>query len=431
MELTRRGLEPLVGDRVVRVVHTDPLVVGDGVDAVVRGATFSGLRRRGKQLVIDTAGPRRAGVPLGVHLGMTGRVVLDRTSTIDVLVYGSRSDDERWDRWVLAMASGVMFRLHDPRRFARVTLDPDVDALGPDVLTLRRVDLAAARGAPTGTAEGGAARPAGDRRAGQHPRRRGAVVERPRPAPAGGVAHRRRGGGAAGGDPATSAGDAAARREPHRHAVAGGALRRGVVRARRHAAAARDGRWPHDRVVSVAPALNPAMIHGVIRAGVLASTAPTIVLLAAVLVVVGIALVVVGVRLLRRTRSDPAALGPLEEMGERGWRSADEVHRGELLDRARPAGAEPIAVAAVAPPLPRWLHPSPPRLPSPSKRRSRSLWLPSPSRSPPRPSPDDGRPDGDRVGAAGRVHAPGRDPLPRSRAVHPRGKPATPSSGSR
>ena len=92
------------------------------------------------------------------------------------------------------------------------------------------------------------------------------------------------------------------------------------------------------------------MIHGVIRAGVLASTAPTIVLLAAVLVVVGIALVVVGVRLLRRTRSDPAALGPLEEMGERGWRSADEVHRGELLDRARPAGAEPIAVAAVVAP---------------------------------------------------------------------------------
>ena len=144
VELTRRGLEPLVGDRVVRVVHTDPLVVGDGVDAVVRGATFSGLRRRGKQLVIDTAGSRRAGVPLGVHLGMTGRVILDRTSTIDVLVYGSRSDDERWDRWVLAMASGVMFRLHDPRRFARVTLDPDVDALGPDVLTLRRDDLAAA-----------------------------------------------------------------------------------------------------------------------------------------------------------------------------------------------------------------------------------------------------------------------------------------------
>ena len=90
------------------------------------------------------------------------------------------------------------------------------------------------------------------------------------------------------------------------------------------------------------------MIHVVIRAGVLASTAPTIVLLAAVLVVFGIALLVVGVRLLRRTRSDPAALGPLEEMGERGWQSADEVHRGELLDRARPAGAEPIAVAAVA-----------------------------------------------------------------------------------
>ncbi len=80
-----------------------------------------------------------------------------------------------------------------------------------------------------------------------------------------------------------------------------------------------------------------------------ASTAPTIVILAAVLAVLGIALVFVGFGLLRRTRRDPAALGPLEEMGERTWWDADAARRAELLERARPEGAEPVAPATTAP----------------------------------------------------------------------------------
>jgi formamidopyrimidine-DNA glycosylase len=144
VELTRRGLAPLIGDRVRRVVRTDPLVVGDGVDRAIAGTTFVGVRRRGKQLVLDVVGRRGGEVPIGVHLGMTGRVLLDEVSTIGTLAYGSRTDDERWDRWVLALASGVRFRLHDPRRLAKVTLDPDLESLGPDALALQRRDLAAA-----------------------------------------------------------------------------------------------------------------------------------------------------------------------------------------------------------------------------------------------------------------------------------------------
>ncbi len=153
VELTRRGLEPLLADRVCRVVRTDPLVVADGVDPLMRGATIVGLRRRGKQLVVDVISRHGEAVAVGMHLGMTGRVLLDRReraeratnewSPIGTLAYGSRSDDARWDRWVLAMASGIIVRLHDPRRWARVTLDPAIDVLGPDVLALRRADLAA------------------------------------------------------------------------------------------------------------------------------------------------------------------------------------------------------------------------------------------------------------------------------------------------
>jgi hypothetical protein len=80
---------------------------------------------------------------------------------------------------------------------------------------------------------------------------------------------------------------------------------------------------------------------------VLASTAPLIYTLAAILVVTAIVLVGVGAWLIRTTRSDHAALGPLEAMGERGYRHGDDAHRTALIDRARPAGAEPLAATAI------------------------------------------------------------------------------------
>src|SRR5688500_7655171 len=129
----------LVGGQVLRVERTDPLVVTEGVDAMIRGATVTGFDRRGKQLVLVTDGPS-----VGIHLGMTGRVLLDDVSTIGKLAYGGRDDHPRWDRWALLFRSGRRLRLHDPRRLARVVLDPDLARLGPDALTLRRADLAEA-----------------------------------------------------------------------------------------------------------------------------------------------------------------------------------------------------------------------------------------------------------------------------------------------
>lgn len=139
LELTRRGVASAIGRRVHAVERTDPLVVAEGVDIEIVGSIITGLDRVGKQLVVFTDGPT-----VGVHLGMTGRLFVDDVSTIGELAYGAGSDAPRWDRWMLALSGDTRLRLHDPRRFARVVLDPDLTRLGPDALSLRRRELAAA-----------------------------------------------------------------------------------------------------------------------------------------------------------------------------------------------------------------------------------------------------------------------------------------------
>ncbi len=79
-----------------------------------------------------------------------------------------------------------------------------------------------------------------------------------------------------------------------------------------------------------------------------ASTGTMVTVLVAVLVVLGAAMIGVAVWLIRATRSDPSALGPLEMMGARQWRRGDADGRRTKLDTARPPGALPPAAPAVA-----------------------------------------------------------------------------------
>lgn len=139
VEITRRGIEPLVGRRIVDVVVTDTLIVDDGVDAAVPGATIEGLDRRGKLLVLHTDR-----VDVGVHLGMTGRLFIDEEGPLGQLSYGSVTTNGVWDRWAVSLDDRRVLRLHDPRRLGRVLLDPNFDRLGPDALTLTRGQLVGA-----------------------------------------------------------------------------------------------------------------------------------------------------------------------------------------------------------------------------------------------------------------------------------------------
>jgi hypothetical protein len=89
----------------------------------------------------------------------------------------------------------------------------------------------------------------------------------------------------------------------------------------------------------VPTALEPAAAFG----AVIASTGTTVAVLVAVLVLLGLAMIAVALWLVRSTRTDPAALGPLEVMGERRWRKGDADARQTNLDTVRPPGAPPPA----------------------------------------------------------------------------------------
>jgi hypothetical protein len=73
------------------------------------------------------------------------------------------------------------------------------------------------------------------------------------------------------------------------------------------------------------------------------STGATVAMLVAVLVLLGLGMIAVAVWLVRSTRTDPRALGPLEVMGDRRWRKGDADRRRANLDTARPEGAPPPA----------------------------------------------------------------------------------------
>jgi formamidopyrimidine-DNA glycosylase len=50
----------------------------------------------------------------------------------------------QWDRFVLRFSNGTALRLVDRRRLGRVTIDPDIDGLGPDALLATRAEFDAA-----------------------------------------------------------------------------------------------------------------------------------------------------------------------------------------------------------------------------------------------------------------------------------------------
>lgn len=144
-EIWRRACEPLVGRTIIDVVTDDRAVQEGFADAVV-GATFAGSRRCGKVVLLDTDGPT-----IGLHFGMTGRLVIDGGAPIDRLAYASARDDPAWDRLVLFATPGgrsspPAVRFNDPRRLGHVSLDPDLGRLGVDfaAVTPRRLETALA-----------------------------------------------------------------------------------------------------------------------------------------------------------------------------------------------------------------------------------------------------------------------------------------------
>lgn len=136
-EIWRRASVVTVGRTISRAV-ADDRVVPPGFSEQVTGESITRVRRVGKIVLLDTTGPT-----IGLHFGMTGRLVLDGDAPIDRLQYSSDRDDPQWDRLMLfdRRATAPMLRLNDPRRLGHVSLDPDTSGIGLDftAVTPRRL----------------------------------------------------------------------------------------------------------------------------------------------------------------------------------------------------------------------------------------------------------------------------------------------------
>src|ERR1700722_13514711 len=119
---------------------TRPHPPGQLRDALL-GRRLTAARRRGKSIWVETSGldgNPEPGPDLGIHLGMTGRIVVTAPGGGKATEGGGdRREDARprkpeWDRFTIQFADGGQLALFDTRRLGRVRLDPDISALGPD-----------------------------------------------------------------------------------------------------------------------------------------------------------------------------------------------------------------------------------------------------------------------------------------------------------
>ncbi len=144
MESARRLIEErALGRKIASVFAPDAWYLKRGLtagalDAVLPGRTLTTARRRGKLMLVDTSDD---GPVLGLHLGMSGRVLVDDEAAGDPLIYASNREVPAWHRFGLEFADGGSLYLRDPRRLGAVELDPDEDRLGVDAFDLTQSQL--------------------------------------------------------------------------------------------------------------------------------------------------------------------------------------------------------------------------------------------------------------------------------------------------
>jgi formamidopyrimidine-DNA glycosylase len=111
---------------------TRPHAPGE-IAAALEGVELTAAHRRGKSIWIETD----AGPVLGLHLGMTGRIVVDGEAEGD-RPRSARDPLPRWDRFALEFEDGGRLTLRDQRRLGRAVLQPAIDRLGPDAAAVDR-----------------------------------------------------------------------------------------------------------------------------------------------------------------------------------------------------------------------------------------------------------------------------------------------------
>ena len=143
IESYRRLAERVVGATVTRgwadAYAAKKLASPSAWARAARGRTITRAERRGKLLILGTDG-----VTLALRFGMTGVLLLDGEAGLEGLFYGPHEYRAQWVRAGLEFADGRSLVVHDPRRLARVEIDPDLDELGVDALAISRAHFEAA-----------------------------------------------------------------------------------------------------------------------------------------------------------------------------------------------------------------------------------------------------------------------------------------------
>jgi formamidopyrimidine-DNA glycosylase len=151
--IERKGLRRRIAD----VGDSDSFVCRPHVPGEIRHALLGGelvtAMRRGKSMWCQ-ADPATGAVALGIHLGMSGKIVIaDANGTeVDGGDYwegGRQPGDYRWARFTLTFDDGGRLMLVDPRRLGRIRLNPPVEQLGPDAQLITPAQFRAALAAGT------------------------------------------------------------------------------------------------------------------------------------------------------------------------------------------------------------------------------------------------------------------------------------------
>jgi formamidopyrimidine-DNA glycosylase len=124
-------IEKVLGREIVAVDDRDayvsrPHAPGE-IATALTGRRLTAAHRRGKFLWAETDDD---GPELGLHLGMSGQIVLDAAPV-------------PWDRFALEFADGTRMALRDKRRLGRAVIEPDFTHVGPDAAEVSRADFRA------------------------------------------------------------------------------------------------------------------------------------------------------------------------------------------------------------------------------------------------------------------------------------------------
>src|SRR5215470_12170520 len=128
VETIVRGLAPrLAGMRILAAEFRCPRIIRGRPQKIV-GKTILAVRRHGKYIVMDLSESR---APLGIHLGMTGKLLLDHEPGVH-------------SHAIITLDRGVLI-YDDPRQFGRIELSGEfagrLEKLGPDPLSLSLEDF--------------------------------------------------------------------------------------------------------------------------------------------------------------------------------------------------------------------------------------------------------------------------------------------------